>query len=161
MSKRTTRNTIKARGKVSVFPKDRKVLNKKKKPYEEQTIVINFSFDLISYYSNFLFKEKGIKLEHTSFGAHVTINNGKYGFDSIKHKEYLKSINNKYIEVEFDLNVYRFWQFLALKVVNYGFLNEIRQNLELPLRDDFHLTLGKLHPSHFKTNTKTLLTKTI
>lgn len=152
-------NTIKIRGRISVFPSNRKVLNKKKKPYEEQTIVVNFSFDLLSYYSSFLLKEKGIKLEHTSFGAHLTINNGKVEFDTNKHKEYLKTINNKQIEVELDLNIYRYWHFFALKVVNYEFLNQIRSNLNLPLRHDFHVTIGKIHPSHFNSLNK--LTKTI
>ena len=63
-------------GTLSVFPTDRGRLNKKKKPYEEQTIVLNLSKDYVHYYNNMFYKKYGILLEPSPFQSHITVNNG-------------------------------------------------------------------------------------
>lgn len=134
------------KGKVEVFPKNRERLTKKKKPFEEQTIVVNVSNDIGKLYRYFLYKEKGVLLEPPSFQCHVTLNNGKLPFNKDKYKKYLKKLNGSSIKLKLNINLYRHWEFFALSVDGYE-LNKIREDLELPLKDDFHITIGRLHPS--------------
>lgn len=150
-------NTIIVKGHIEVFPKNRCRLNKKKKPYEEQTIVVNVSNDLGRLYSRMLFKDTGILLEPPPFGCHVTLNNGKVFMNVEKHKDYLKSLDGKAIQLVVSLDMYRHWEFFALPVLGKE-LNKIRKNLGLPVKDDFHITIGRLHPF---TKNLGILTKTL
>ena len=148
---------ITVKGHIQVFPKDRSRLSRKKKPYEEQTIVIKLSNDIGRLYSSMLFKEKGILLEPPPFGCHVTLNNGKHYFDVAKQKDYLKELDGKAIQIVIDINMYRHWEFFAMPVIGTE-LNKIRRRLGLPYKDDFHVTIGRLHPN---TKRLGLLTKEI
>ena len=133
---------------ISVSPKNRSRLTKKKKPFEEQTIVGNVSNDISFYYQWFLFKEQGIKLEPPPFGSHVTINNGKEFVDFKKHKDFLKSLNNKVITLYIDPSkIYRRWEFYCIPVYSKE-LQRIRDKLNLSCVFCFHITLGRIHPSH-------------
>lgn len=139
-------NKIVVKGRIKVFPKNRDRLTKKKKPFEEQTIVIDISNDLGRFYSQMLYKETGILLEPPPFGCHVTLNNGKVKMDVDKHKDYLKSLDGKSIQIVIDLDMYRHWEFYALPVCGRE-LNKIRKKLGLPDKNDFHVTIGRLHPN--------------
>lgn len=145
------------KGHIEVFPKNRGRILNKKKPYEEQTIVINVSNDLGRFYRNLLFKDSGILLEPPPFGCHVTLNNGKIKMDTKRHSEYLKDLNGKTIKIAIDVGIYRHWEFFALPVEGYD-LNKIRRKLGLPYKDDFHITVGRLHPH---TKLSSILTKQI
>ena len=129
---------------IKVFPEDRKRLSKKKKPFEEQTIVGNVSRDF-TYYQNWFGQKKiGIELEPPPFGGHVTIHNGIENIKNInKHLDFLKSINNKVITVYYDPDVYIHWRFLAVKVYSKD-LNAIRKKLGLSRKEFFHITIGKI-----------------
>ena len=52
-------------GTLSVFPTDRGRLTKKKKPYEEQTIVLNLSKDYVHYYNNMFYKKYGSSMSNS------------------------------------------------------------------------------------------------
>lgn len=145
------------KGHIQVFPKDRSRLSKKKKPHEEQTIVIKVSNDFGRLYSSLLFKETGILLEPPPFGCHVTLNNGLHFMDVNKHKEFLKELDGKPIQLIVDPKMYRHWEFFAMPVISTE-LNKIRKKLGLPFKDDFHVTVGRLHPNMKKLG---LLTKVI
>jgi hypothetical protein len=116
---------------IKVFPEDRKRLSKKKKPFEEQTIVGNVSRDFTYYQNWFVQKKIGIELEPPPFGGHVTIHNG------------IENINNKVITVYYDPDVYIHWRFLAVKVYSKD-LNAIRKKLGLSRKEFFHITIGKI-----------------
>lgn len=146
------------KGIIKVFPKDRSRITKKKKPYEEQTIIVDISDDLGKLYRSLLFKEKGILLEPPPFGCHVTLNNGRTYLNVQKHSEFLKELNGKSIKILVDVSLYRHWEFFAMPVIGTK-LNKIREKLELPFKDDFHITIGRLHPSIKKEGS--ILTKTI
>lgn len=148
---------IVVKGRIKVFPKDRSRLSKKKKPFEEQTIVVDISNDICKLYSNLLMKERGILLEPPPFGCHVTLNNGKTFLDVNKHSSFLKSLDGKTIKLTLDLNMYRHWEFFAMPVDGTE-LNKLRKKLGLPAKDDFHVTIGRLHPF---TKKEGLLKKTI
>ena len=129
---------------IKVFPEDRKRLSKKKKPFEEQTIVGNVSRDFTYYQNWFVHKKIGIDLEPPPFGGHVTIHNGIENIRNIKqHSEYLKSLNNKVITVYYDPDVYIHWRFLAVRVYSKE-LNSIRKKLGLSRKEFFHITIGKI-----------------
>ena len=129
--------------KIKVFPKDRKVLKKKKKPFEEQTIVAETSNGILYYY-HYIFKTVyGIELETTSFKAHVTINNGKEPLDIERQKVILNTINNKTLTVKYNTKPYILWKFVALEVESEELIN-IRQQLNLSDDFKFHITIGKI-----------------
>ena len=150
-------NKIIIKGHIEVFPTNRGRLTKKKKQFEEQTIVINISNDLGRLYRNFILKQDGVLLEPPPFGCHVTLNNGKTSFNVLKHKQYLERLNGKTIQLSIDVDVYRHWEFYALPVDGYE-LNKIRQKLGLPFKDDFHVTIGRIHPL---AKTPSVLTKVL
>ena len=128
--------------KIKVFPKDRKVLKKKKKPFEEQTIVAETSNGILYYYQ-YMFKTiYGVELESTSFKAHVTINNGR---EQIKvfDTEYLQQLNNTTVTVKYNTKPYLLWRFIALEIESDE-LYQIRQKLGLSDNFKFHLTIGKI-----------------
>lgn len=129
---------------IKIFPEDRKRLSKKKKPFEEQTIVANVSRDFTYYQNWFVQKKIGIELEPPPFGGHVTIHNGIENIKNInKHLDYLKELNNKVITVYYDPDVYTHWRFLAVKVYSKD-LNAIRKKLGLSRKEFFHITIGKI-----------------
>lgn len=133
---------------IKVFPSDRSRLKKKKKPFEEQTIVGNISNDFSYYYQWFLDKRFGIKLEPPPFGCHITINNGREEINIKKNKTYLDELNNKVLTVNYDPSkIYRKWEFFCLPVYSKE-LHDIRKNLNLPCVPFFHITLGRIHPNH-------------
>lgn len=150
-------NKIIIKGHIEVFPKNRCRLSKKKKPFEEQTIVINVSNDLGKLYRNFILKTEGVLLEPPPFGCHVTLNNGRTGFNVEKHKQYLEKLNGKALQLSVSVDIYRHWEFYALSVDGYE-LNKIRQKLGLPTKDDFHITIGRIHPL---AKLPSILTKTL
>lgn len=138
------------KGRLKVFPKDRDRLRKKKKPNEEQTIVVNVSNDFSHYYANFLKKEFGLLLEPPPFGSHVTVNNGIEEIKDLDSKlEYLKSLNDKVITLTYDPKIYRHWEFFAVHVYSND-LNNIRRKLGLSPKRSFHITIGKVHPNSKK-----------
>lgn len=140
----STMNLIPIKCCIKVFPEDRKRLSKKKKPFEEQTIVGNVSRDFTYYQNWFVQKKIGIELEPPPFGGHVTIHNGIENIKNInKHLDFLKSINNKVITVYYDPDVYIHWRFLAVKVYSKD-LNAIRKKLGLSRKEFFHITIGKI-----------------
>lgn len=150
-------NRIIIKGHIEVFPKDRGRLSKKKKPFEEQTIVVNVSNDLGKLYRSLILKNEGVLLEPPPFGCHVTLNNGRASFNVEKHKQYLEKLNGKTIQLSIDVNVYRYWEFYALPVDGFE-LNKIRQKLGLAYKDDFHITIGRIHPL---AKLPSILTKTL
>ena len=145
-------------GTLSVFPTDRGRLNKKKKPYEEQTIVLNLSKDYIHYYNNLFYKQYGVLLEPSPFGSHVTVNNGSECIKNINTadiKSYLNTINNKEISVAaVPKDAYIHWRFLAIPVYSKQ-LNDIRNRLGLKPKSQFHITIGKFKDKdvHFSCQT--------
>ena len=145
-------------GTLSVFPTDRGRLTKKKKPYEEQTIVLNLSKDYVHYYNNMFYKKYGILLEPSPFGSHITVNNGIdciVNKDTEEIKEYLNSINNKKITVnDCPTNIYIHWRFIAIPVFSKE-LNDIRIKLGLSPKRHFHITIGKVKDKdiHFSCHT--------
>lgn len=141
---------ITIKGVLKVFPKDRSRLKKKKKPNEEQTIVVNISNDFSHYYSSFLRREFGLFLEPPPFGSHVTVNNGLEEIANRDDKiEYLNSLNGKVITFQYDPEIYRHWEFFAVKVYSNE-LNSIRKQLGLSPKRSFHITIGKVHPNSKK-----------
>jgi hypothetical protein len=141
---------ITIKGVIKVFPKDRSRLKKKKKPNEEQTIVVNLSNDFSHYYAKFLHQELGLFLEPPPFGSHVTVNNGLEEIKDIHlHQEYLKSLHDKVITITYSPEIYRHWEFFAVKVYSKE-LNTIRKKLGLSPKSSFHITIGKLHPKSKK-----------
>lgn len=146
---------ITIKGVIKIFPKDRSRLKKKKKPNEEQTIVVNVSNDFSHYYANFLKKEIGLLLEPPPFGSHVTVNNGLEQITDIdKHQAYLESLHNKVISLSYDPVVYRHWEFFAVHVYSQE-LNNIRKKLGLSPKRAFHITIGKVHPHSKKQSVLT------
>lgn len=136
---------LKVFGKIEVFPLDRERIKQKKKPFEEQTIVLKVDDDISKYYAWFLKKEWGLELEFPSFGTHVTVNNGSLEIPDVALKEeYLQAINGMSLIVDCNPEIYRVWEFFAMKVYSEQ-LNEIRQNLGLPLKEYFHITVGRIH----------------
>ena len=89
--------------------------------------------------------------------VNVTLNNGKHYFDVAKQKDYLKELDGKAIQIVIDINMYRHWEFFAMPVIGTE-LNKIRRRLGLPYKDDFHVTIGRLHPNAKRLG---LLTKEI
>lgn len=141
---------ITIKGRLKVFPKDRSRLKKKKKPNEEQTIVVNVSNDFSHYYANFLKQEFGLMLEPPPFGSHVTVNNGIEEIQDIAKKQaYLESLDEKVITLSYDPEIYRHWEFFAVKVYSKD-LNMIRKKLGLSPKKYFHITIGKVHPNSKK-----------
>lgn len=138
-------NNIIVKGHIDVFPEDRCRLKKKKKPFEEQTIVINISNDIGRLYRTFLLKEEGILLEPPPFGCHVTLNNGKTSFNVKQHKQYLKELQGKTITLSLSVDMYQHWEFFLLSADGHQ-LNKIRTDLGLPVKTDFHATIGRIHP---------------
>lgn len=129
---------------IKVFPEDRSRLSKKKKPFEEQTIVGNVSKDFTHYQNWFVNKKIGLELEPPPFGGHVTIHNGIECIKNIKnHLDFLKTIHNKTITVYYDPDVYVHWRFIAVKVYSKE-LNSIRKKLGLSTKEFFHITIGKI-----------------
>ena len=145
-------------GTLSVFPTDRERLTKKKKPYEEQTIVLNLSKDYIHYYNNMFYKQYGVLLEPSPFQSHITVNNGSECIKNINTadiKSYLNSINNKKITVnDCPINIYIHWRFVAVPVFSKE-LNDIRTKLGLSPKRHFHITIGKIKDKdiHFSCHT--------
>lgn len=138
-------NKIIVKGQIQVFPKDRGRISKKKKPFEEQTIVVNISNDVGRLYRGLLLKQEGVLLEPPPFGCHVTLNNGKVSFNVEKHKQFLEKLNGTSVTLHIDVSMYRHWEFYALPVDGFE-LNKIRQKLGLAFKDDFHVTIGRIHP---------------
>lgn len=144
-------NLAKAVGVIEVFPVDRERIKKKKKPFEEQTIVLKVDDDLSRLYGWFIQKQWGLRLEYPSFGSHVTINNGMTAIQNVEaKKEYLKCIEGRRLSVEYDPDYYRIGDLFAVRVYSAA-LNEVRQRLELPVRDFFHITIGRIHSDSKKT----------
>ena len=136
-------NLIKIKCQINVFPEDRQRIKKKKKPFEEQTIIANVSNDLTHLYSSFIKKKYGIEIEPPPFGAHITIQNGKQEIKNIeRYSSYLESLNGKFITVYYDPSFYLYWRFFAVSVFSEE-LTEIRNNLGIK-DTKFHITLGKI-----------------
>ena len=141
-------NLIQIQSRINVCP-DRSRLKKKKKPFEEQTIIAEVSNDLIYYYNSFIYKKYGIQLEPPGFGAHITINNG---VTPIKNRysnpivQYLTTINNKHINVLIDpenMYLFEYKKYICIPVYSVYF-NNIRNRLGLTPKAFFHITLGKI-----------------
>lgn len=138
-------NLITVKGVVQVFPSNRKRIKQKKKPFEEQTIIVKVNDDIGGLYRSFLYKEKGLLLEPPPFGCHVTLNNGSIELDIEKHYSFLKKLNNTKIDLVLNVNPYHHWKFVALPVMGEE-INSIRRKLNLPCHENFHVTIGKIHP---------------
>lgn len=134
---------IKIKAIINVFPEDRSRIKKKKKPYEEQTIVGNVSKDFTYLYSSFVRDRYGISLIPPPFGAHVTIHNGKESIPNIeKHLDYLKSLQNKQITLYCNPTFYLYWRFFAISCYSPE-LDLIREKLGL-VKKSFHITIGQI-----------------
>lgn len=134
-------------GQLEVFPPNRERIKQKKKPFEEQTIVLQVENDFSKYYATFLEKAWGLEVERPAFGTHVTVNNGAFEIPNLTDKmDYLNSINGQVLTVQYSPEIYRVWEFFAVKVYSDE-LNAIRETLELPPKSYFHITIGKIHPN--------------
>lgn len=141
---------------IIVCPSDRSRLLKKKKPFEEQTIIANLSKDYIHYYNYLFSKQYGILLEPSAFGSHVTINNGKHEIKNWNEDyivSYLTNINNTNCFVETDpVNIYVLNRYIIIPVYCKTFDN-IRQMLSLPKLPFFHCTVGRIKNKHLFSST--------
>lgn len=135
---------LNVQGKINVFPENR---NRLKKEHKRQTVVVNVSNDISYYYSSFMFKKYGILLTPPEFGAHVSLIKCGSEIESLKPEafEYLKSLDNTYITMQYSVDLYRHWEFFALPVYSDK-LNSIRSSIGLPTKSYFHITIGRVSP---------------
>ena len=94
----------------------------------------------------------GVRLEPPPFGSHVTIHNGRESYKTDKEtREFLKNINNTYINVYLDVEaIYLHWRFIAIPVISKD-INTIRNKLKIP-REFLHTTVGKIKEDIPKPN---------
>ena len=135
-----------------------------RKQYKERTLLVQFARDdLDLYYQWFLAKQFGSGFCHISqsqnldgnthyltcpkisrpmFGVHCTIVAGtEPGFKSRNWGKY----HRQKITVEASENLQLHWKFWYLPVLNYEHLNDIRLELGLKCRNNFHITIAREH----------------
>ena len=94
----------------------------------------------ITFYYKWLLERWGIDIDVPAWQTHVTICDGSK-IDAELYKKFWKKYDGQVVEFEYDINVYQFARFYALRVRCPKF-DEMRKELGLKPNYPFHITVG-------------------
>ena len=125
------------------FSPERPGLRKKHRAFDHG-VILKVDNGITDYYSWWLEKHKGVRISKPAWGTHVTVVNDrdnvkdKNAFHSLKHR-----LNEKIIQLKYDVNLRKQWQFWILDVQPSEILTNIREELGLRTDYPFHITIGR------------------
>ena len=138
---------VKCTGKI-VYDPDRTGLKRRNGP---GWMVVELGNGIAHYYK-WLLESWGIDIDVPAWQTHVTVCDGS-NIDPELYKRFWKKYQGQRLEFEYNIEVYKFARFYALRVRS-PFLDQIRKELGLKPNYPFHITVGSIAGWHNFKNQK-------
>ena len=126
-----------------IFSPSRPGLKKTHRAFDN-AVILKVDNGISEYYSWWLNRKYGISLSKPAWGTHITVVSDKDRVKDIESFNKIKSsLDGKMIQVPYEVDLRKQWQFWVLEVQPTKEMIEIRKSLGLRENFPFHITIGR------------------